>query len=281
MKIDILKESGFCGGVTRTLYILDKTIKEHQGEQIYLLGPIVHNMLVNNEYRDKGLIFVDNSMLDKLPDGALLVISAHGKSDREISKLSRFNVIDTTCPYVKKNKKLVKDNEANNIIFIGKRNHSETKAICGDNDDIYIVENEDDIKDLTSNSFGVVFNQTTFNISKLAKLQDLIRENCPYFEIKDTMCPSAKGLQQFLNSKDDRYNVCIVVGDKTSSNANALYEMSPYHPTYFIASENDIDNIKLRINDNIIIIGSASTPKKELEKIKARIRKNALDKKTL
>lgn len=272
MKIDILKDSGFCGGVTRTLYILDKTIKENPDKKIYLLGPIVHNMQVNNEYRAKGIEIIDNLALEKLEDGAIVVVSAHGKSDKELEPLKRFKIVDTTCPYVIKNKKLVKDNEANNIIFIGKRNHSETKAICGDNDDIYIAENEDDLKNTKSNSFGVVFNQTTFNINKLEKMHELIKENEPYFEIKDTMCPSARNLQQFLNLKDDRYNVCIIVGDKTSSNANSLYEMSPYNPTYFLSGAKDIEDMRFRKYDSIIIIGSASTPKQELQKVKDAIK---------
>lgn len=272
MKITVLKESGFCGGVTRTLLILNKTIKENEGKQIYLLGPIVHNQLVNDHYKELGVKFIDNIALDDLEDGSIVVVSAHGKSDKELEKLSRFKVVDTTCPYVIKNKQLVKRNEGNNIIFIGKKYHSETRAICGDNSDIFIVENENELKGLSSNSFGIVFNQTTFNINKLEKIQSIIKDQMPYFEIINTICPSSKNLQETLSMKDDKYNTCIIVGDKTSSNSNSLYEMSPYNPTYFISSAKDIDNLKFRRFDNILIVGSASTPKDELTKVKERIK---------
>ena len=48
--------------------------------------------------------------------------------------------------------------------------------------------------------------------------------------------------------------------------------MSPYNPTYFISSAKDIDNLKFRRFDNILIVGSASTPKDELTKVKERIK---------
>ena len=272
MKIDILKESGFCGGVTRAIYILNKTIKENPGEPIYLLGSIVHNMLVNNEFKEKGVKIIDNLDLEKLKDGSIVVISAHGKSDKEKEKLSRFRVVDTTCPYVLKNKRIINENEANNIIFIGKKAHAETRALCGDNPNIYIVENEKDLDEVDTMSMGVVYNQTTFNINKLEKIHNIIREKAPFFVINNTMCPTSKNLQEFLNYKDKRYDVCIIVGDATSSNANSLVEMSPYHPTYFINSHKEIPNLKLRKFENIIIIGSASTPKDELKRVKDAIK---------
>ena len=72
--------------------------------------------------------------------------------------------------------------------------------------------------------------------------------------------------------KDDRYDVCIVVGDKSSSNANSLVEMSPYHPTYFINSAKEVKDIRFRRYENIVIIGSASTPKDELKRVKEAIK---------
>lgn len=272
MKIDIIKESGFCGGVTRAIYILNKTIKENPGRPIYLLGSIVHNMIVNDEFKEKGVKIIDNLDLEKLEDESIVVISAHGKSNKEREKLKRFIVVDTTCPYVYKNKKIIDENEANNIIFIGKKAHAETRCMCGDNPNIFIVEKPEDLDGVDTTSMGVVYNQTTFNINKLEKIHEIIKDKAPFFEINNTMCPTSKNLQEFLNMKDDRYDVCIVVGDKTSSNANSLVEMSPYHPTYFINSAKEVKDIRFRHYDNIVIIGSASTPKDELKRVKDAIK---------
>lgn len=272
MKIDILESSGFCGGVTRALYVLDKTIKENEGKKIYLLGPIVHNTMVNQEYFNKGVVFISEMDLNKLDDGDIVVVSAHGISDILRKKLERFKVVDTTCPYVRKNKDLIKKNEASDIIFIGKKKHTETIALTEDNPNIRIVENEDDLKKFSANNYGVVVNQTTFNIDNLKKIRDDIKQKAPFYEIIDTMCIISKTIQEFLRERDNKYNVCLVVGDKTSNNANSLYEISPYHPTYFISSIKDALDITFRDFDSIIIIGSASTPKTLLKEIKKAIK---------
>ena len=272
MRVDILKESGFCGGVSRALHLLDKTIKENPNKPIYLIGPIVHNSLVNQKYLDKGVVFITEGDLYKLDDESIVVISAHGLSNKSKEKLKRFNVVDTTCPYVVKNKMLIDGAIGYDILFIGKKGHSETNALTQDDESIKIISDVKDLDKFSSNSYGMVYNQTTFNINNLKKIQNEIVSRAPFYIINDTMCMTSRSLQEFLLHKDERYNKCIIVGDQTSSNANSLYEMSPYNETYFISNSNEVDKIFIRNTDSIIIIGSASTPKDELKKIKDKIK---------
>ncbi len=271
MRVDILKESGFCGGVNRALHLLDKTIRENPLKPIYLIGPIVHNSIVNKKYQEKGVKFITLKDVDKLEDDSIVVVSAHGLSDKDLEKLKNFNVINTTCPYVQKNKKTIHDSIGYDIIFIGKKGHSETNALTLDNPNIKIVEKLDDLNKFSSSSYGMVFNQTTFNIHDLRLIQDRIREIAPFYVINDTICPTSRALQEFLMEKYD-YNICLIVGDKTSSNANSLYEISPYKNTYFISSAKDANSIYIKKTDNVLIVGSASTPKDELKKIKDSIK---------
>lgn len=272
MKVNVLSQSGFCGGVTRALYLLDKTIKENPERNIYLIGPIVHNMQVNESYRRKGIVFISMSDIKNLSDHSLVVISAHGLSNKDRKQLERMDIIDTTCPYVQKTKNLIDKNEANPIIFIGKKDHSETKTMTRDNPNILVVDSEDDLNKFSSSSYGMIFNQTTYNIQKLHKLQKLIQQKAPFYEIEDTMCIISKEMQEYLSTKHDEYNVAVIVGDSTSSNSNSLVEMSPYHSTYFIGSSKDVANIKFRSFDSVIIIGSASTSKDELKKVQVAIK---------
>lgn len=271
MRIEILKESGFCGGVNRALHLLDKTIRENPSKPIYLIGPIVHNSLVNKKYQEKGVYFITLKDLDKLNDQDIVVVSAHGLPDSTLDKLSRFTVVNTTCPYVEKNKRAIKESSGYDIIFIGKKGHSETIALTSDNPNIKMVEKLDDLKKLESSSYGMVYNQTTFNIHDLKIIQEAIKDIAPFYVINDTICPTSRALQEFLAEQYD-YNICLVVGDKTSSNANSLFEISPYKNTYFISSEKELDKIFFRKTDNILIVGSASTPKDELKKIKDSIK---------
>ena len=144
--------------------------------------------------------------------------------------------------------------------------------MTGDNPEIKVVEKEEDLYNFDSHSFGVVFNQTTFNITSLSKLQAMIKERAPFYEVTDTTCTVARSLQESLQTKNETYNTAIIVGDKTSANANSLLEMSPYHPTYFIASSKEVSNLHFRVLDSVLIIGSASTPKEELKKVRDGVR---------
>lgn len=267
MKIDILQNSGFCGGVIGALSLLDRTIKSNPDRVVYLLGQIVHNSQVNKKYQDLGVKCI--SLLDtkRLNDGDIVVISAHGISNTDREQLKRFTIIDTTCPFVMRNKIQIDKNDQNNVIFIGEKNHRETIGMTKDNKKIKIVETPEDLNGYHSDSFGEVFNQTTFNIDSLKQIHELIKEKCPFFNINDTICHASKTLQESLKEKTD-YTICIIVGDKKSHNAKSLYEMSPYSSTYFIQSQNDVKDIRLRSYDKILIVGSASTPKNELQLVK-------------
>lgn len=276
MRIDILDYSGFCGGVYRALYLLDKAVSKNSGKTIYLLGPIVHNKLVNDKYTKMGVEIIKTKDLDWLKDGDIVVVSAHGISNSLREKMKRFNVIDTTCPFVLKNQNKIKESLHDEIIFIGKKKHSETIASCLDDERIKIVESLDDLKGFSSSNYGIVFNQTTFNIEKLEEIQEEIKKLAPNYKIVNTMCETQIKIQNFLKDVNPKYNCLIIVGDKDSNNAMSLYEISPYRKTHFVSNLEDVKNIKIMDYDDIIIMGSASTPKELLKEIRQYIKNNAV-----
>ena len=179
MRVDILDYSGFCGGVYRALFLLDKAINDNKGKTIYLLGPIVHNKLVNEKYTNKGVEIIRIKDLDWLKDGDIVVISAHGVSNLLREKLKRFKVIDTTCAFVLKNQIKINEEDHKEIIFIGKKRHSETIALTEGNPKIKVIEDLNDLKNFRSNNEGIVYNQTTFNLKKLAILHEEIKKLAP------------------------------------------------------------------------------------------------------
>ena len=272
MRVNVLKSSGFCGGVTRALYLLDKAIKENKDRTIYLLGDIVHNDTVNEKYKKLGVKVISKDELDSLKDGEIVLSSAHGISDKMREKLSRFNHIDTTCPFVRKNQNRIKSDPQKEIIFIGKKKHAETVAMTEDNENIWIIESEDELNFFNSFNEGSVYNQTTFNSIKLNRIYDELAKRAQKYDIYNTMCETMKNLQDSLKTVDPRYNVCVIVGDKKSSNANSLVEMSPYIRTHFIENEMEVDKIGLCKLDSVLIVGSASTPKDLLERVKNKIK---------
>ena len=128
MKITLIEPRGFCFGVCRALKMLDSVLSEKP----YVLHKIIHNKQIINQYKEKGVIFVDD--LKDVPKGASLILPAHGVS-KKIDENARENfvVTDTTCPFVKKNHLWVQQLEKQGlpIILIGKSNHAEIIGILG------------------------------------------------------------------------------------------------------------------------------------------------------
>ena len=269
MRVDILESSGFCGGVNRAIKILDKTIEQYKDKTIYLLGEIVHNKIVNKEYLDKGCVIISESDLDKLDDNSIVVSSAHGVSYKLRNKLKRFIHIDSTCPFVKINQDLILNDNSDNILFIGKKNHSEAIALTIDKS-IPIIENVSDLENISLDN-GVSYCQTTFNKDELEVIKNTILKINPNFIFHNTLCEVTIKNQNALTNVNYKYNKLIIVGDKHSNNALSLYEMSKYKTTLFISSDKELDNYSFSDSDSILIIGSASTPKYIMEKVKNRL----------
>ena len=88
---------GFCAGVIRAIDTVRAALRT-LGRPVYVRKEIVHNERVVEELAAEGAIFVDT--LDSVPDGAVLVFSAHGVSPavRAEADQRRLRVIDATCP---------------------------------------------------------------------------------------------------------------------------------------------------------------------------------------
>ncbi len=100
-KLILATPRGFCAGVDRAIDVV-KIALDLYDEPVYVRKEIVHNRHVVDELRKKGAIFVDD--LDEVPDGALVIYSAHGVSPevRTQAAAKRLKVVDATCPLVTK-----------------------------------------------------------------------------------------------------------------------------------------------------------------------------------
>ena len=102
------KSAGFCFGVERAVKAAYDAA-ENKDLPVYSFGPIVHNDEVIRELRDKGVQIVESETeLETLPKGIVL-IRAHGITRALQGKLNTlgFQIIDATCPFVKKIHKIV------------------------------------------------------------------------------------------------------------------------------------------------------------------------------
>src|SRR5215469_9628915 len=101
MQILLAEPRGFCAGVTRAVQSLEHAIEQF-GTPIYVYHEIVHNTWIVEDFRSKGVIFVNT--VDEVPRGSRLMFSAHGVSPeiRNIAAERSLETIDATCPLVNK-----------------------------------------------------------------------------------------------------------------------------------------------------------------------------------
>ncbi len=70
-----VRPRGFCAGVVRAVDIVELALEAY-GNPVYVHHEIVHNTYVVEQLRRRGAIFVES--IDEVPQGAVLVFSAHG-----------------------------------------------------------------------------------------------------------------------------------------------------------------------------------------------------------
>jgi len=131
-RIVLAKPRGFCAGVNRAIDIVDLALEKY-GAPLYVRHEIVHNHHVVNDFKQRGVIFVET--LEEVPDNATLIFSAHGTSPAVIdaARVRGLNFIDAVCPLVTKVHNEISRAIAagKQVIYIGHRGHQEVLGAMG------------------------------------------------------------------------------------------------------------------------------------------------------
>lgn len=280
MIVNKITPQGFCGGVTNALKILDNAINDSNTKKpIYLLGQIIHNKHIVEDLSKKGVIIIEDKnktrleLLDLINDGTV-VFSAHGVSPsvREKAQNKNLNIIDTTCPYVLSVHNKIKQylSCGYTCIYIGTKGHPECEGVLGIDNSILLVSNALDIDNLNINSTKIyVTNQTTLSIFEISKLYELLKEKYSNIVIEDKIC-NATTLRQEALAKQKKVDLCIIVGDKASSNTLKLYDVSKNiskNNTILVEDLSQLDENLIKGVKEISISSGASTPSSLVDEI--------------
>ena len=145
-QIKLANPRGFCAGVDRAIDIVNRALEIH-GAPVYVKHEVVHNKFVVEDLKRRGAIFIEE--INEIPDGSLVIFSAHGVSDKveAETKERNLNFYDATCPLVTKvHMEVVRHARANrDIILIGHEGHPEVEGTMGrhidkKNSNIYLVQ---------------------------------------------------------------------------------------------------------------------------------------------
>ncbi len=277
-EVILAKSAGFCFGVRRAVDTVYKEIEKckENGEPIYTFGPIIHNEQVVMDLENKGVTVVNSVGEFSLLKKGTVIIRSHGVSKEIFDELtaSGHNIIDCTCPFVKKIHRTVmeKGNEGYEIIIIGNDKHPEVEGIKGwcvtKNT---VINNEDEAMNFetSENKKICVVSQTTFNYNKFNKLVEILGKKLYDIIVVNTICNATNERQLEAAQIAQSVDMMVVIGGKTSSNTQKLYEIckDKCDKTIYVQTAADLEIEKLLPSEKIGITAGASTPKNIIEEV--------------
>ena len=194
MEILVAKSAGFCFGVEKAIESVYKEIETGK-KPIYTFGPIIHNEQVVEDLEKKGVSVIDTvEELENLQSGSV-VIRSHGVPKKIYDAIEKQNleIVDATCPFVKKIHNIVKkeSEEDKRIVIIGNDNHPEVEGIKGwVVGEAIVIKDEEDIEKIDSfrNESICIVSQTTFNYNKFKYLVEIITKKGYDINVVNTIC---------------------------------------------------------------------------------------------
>jgi 4-hydroxy-3-methylbut-2-en-1-yl diphosphate reductase len=194
MKVLLASPRGFCAGVVRAIDIVDIALQRFPAP-IYVRKEIVHNKSVVEDFRARGVVFIDH--LDEAPAGSLVIFSAHGVSPevRERARARNLRVIDATCPLVTKVHLEVHRflREGYSLLLIGHSKHDEVVGTMGEAPGkITLVETVQDVAKVSvpDPARVMILTQTTLSLDETRDIMAAIRRKFPKAQTppKDDIC---------------------------------------------------------------------------------------------
>jgi len=268
LKIFLANPRGFCAGVDRAIEIVDLSLKTY-GAPIYVRHEIVHSRHVVESLRGKGAIFVEE--LNAVPDGAIVIFSAHGVAKEVWEESTRRNlkVIDATCPLVIKVHNEVNRDYSNEyeLILIGHAGHPEVVGTLGQvPDKFHLVSSVEDVATLeVENPLHLSYvTQTTLSVDECRDIVEALHRRFPGIKgpHQEDICYATQNRQNAVKELSRFVDVILVIGSPNSSNSNRLRELGERCgiPSYLIDSYQDIQLQWLEGVNAIGIAAGASAP---------------------
>ncbi len=266
MEVVLAKTAGFCFGVKRAV----DTVYEQVGKgEVYTYGPIIHNEEVVKDLESKGVKVLENeTALEELNHGTV-VIRSHGVERRiyDLAQKNHLQVVDATCPFVKKIHNIVdKDSaEGRQIVIVGNRNHPEVMGIVGwCNTEPIVLESVEEAEQFSVSEGKAVslVSQTTFNHKKFNKVVEIFEKKGYNITVYNTICNATEERQKETASVAQQVDAMIVIGGRNSSNTQKLYDISKKEcaNTYYIQTLVDLDLAAFESVGRVGITAGASTP---------------------
>jgi 4-hydroxy-3-methylbut-2-enyl diphosphate reductase len=268
-KVLLAAPRGYCAGVDRAVIAVEKAL-EHYGAPVYVRKQIVHNVHVVSTLEEKGAIFVEET--DEVPEGALVVFSAHGVSPAVVQSAAdrQLRTIDATCPLVTKvHREAVRfARDGNEILLIGHEGHEEVEGTYGEAPDhTTIVNNPDEARTVQVRDPNklIWLSQTTLSVDETLEIVSILRERFPALQDppSDDICYATSNRQAAIKKIAPQSELVIVVGSANSSNSVRLVEVALEYgakAAYRVDFANQVDESWFEGVASVGVTSGASVP---------------------
>lgn len=286
MQVSLANPRGFCAGVDRAIAIVERAL-DRFGSPVYVRHEVVHNRTVVEDLKRKGAVFVDE--LDAVPDGGIVIFSAHGVSQtvRREAESRGLRVYDATCPLVTKVHMEVAryQKEGRECVLIGHAGHPEVEGTLGqyeergtDRGAMYLVEGPQDVQalDVKDPERLAFVTQTTLSLDDTADVIEALRARFPSVigPKKNDICYATQNRQDAVKLLAPECDVFIVVGSQNSSNSNRLCEVASKLGTraYLVDNADDLDLEWVKGARRVGVTAGASAPEVLVQEVLRRLK---------
>lgn len=268
-RVLLAEPRGYCAGVDRAVETVERALEKH-GAPIYVRHEIVHNRYVVDTLAKAGAVFVEQT--DEVPEGAIVVFSAHGVAPtvHEEAAARNLQTIDATCPLVTKvhneAKRFARDDY--DILLVGHEGHEEVVGTAGEAPDhVQVVDNPDAVDKVTVRDPDKVIwlSQTTLSVDETMETVRRLREKFPTLQDppSDDICYATQNRQVAVKAMAPECELVIVVGSKNSSNSVRLVEVAlnaGSQHAYLVDYADDIDPVWFSGVTTVGVTSGASVP---------------------
>jgi 4-hydroxy-3-methylbut-2-enyl diphosphate reductase len=280
MKFVIAKSAGFCFGVKKAVDTVEQSMGKY--ESLYTLGEIIHNPQVVKRFKESGVLPIDSA--EQAEKGAV-IIRSHGapKAEIEAFREKSIEVIDATCPFVRRIQKIVEKALLNNqfVVIIGEKAHPEVIGINGHCDNKgYVVNTAEEALMLpdTDKEICVVAQTTTRHALYESIIESIQQRYKNEIHVYRTICDATGQRQSEAMEIAKKADVMVVIGGKQSSNTQKLYKICGEYckRTYAVETPEEVSTIKTYKNDIIGITAGASTPDWLIKEVVEKMSENEI-----
>jgi 4-hydroxy-3-methylbut-2-enyl diphosphate reductase len=223
---------GYCAGVDRAVQTVERALEQH-GAPVYVRKQIVHNSHVVAGLEARGAVFVDET--DEVPEGAVVIFSAHGVAPTVHDEASRrgLRTIDATCPLVTKvhgeARRFAREDV--DILLIGHEGHEEVVGTTGEAPErVHLVSGPEAVDDIQVRDPDRVawLSQTTLSVDETLETVAALRRRFPALidPPSDDICYATQNRQSAVKRIAVESDLVLVVGSPNSSNSVRLVEVA-------------------------------------------------------